>query len=193
MATNDLLRCDGCGQPASPEHIAKRLKRLEWTTRFRPVHIGTLFLGGAAPSKEAEFLYTEDGPFAGQARHILGAAGVSADGKSKEATLAEFQRGGLMLTYVLECPFDPDEGELRNVLATRLPALTARIRRSLRPKRLVPISRLLQPLVSDLQGSALGCALVLDGNEPFDLDGDTPDSPIDRLRQILASASAPAR
>jgi hypothetical protein len=193
MATNDLLRCDGCGQPASAEHIAKRLKRLEWTTRFRPVHIGTLFLGGAMPSNEAEFLYAEGGPFAGQARHILAAAGVSADGKSREAALAEFQRAGLLLTYVLECPFDPNEGEVRNILAARLPAFTARIRRSLRPKRSVPISRLLQPLLSDFQASALGCAVVLDGNEPFDLDGDAPDSSIDRLRQILASASAPAR
>jgi hypothetical protein len=193
MATNDLLRCDGCGQSASAEHIAKRLKRLEWTTRFRPVHIGTLFLGAGAPSSDAEFLYAEEGPFAGQASQILTAAGLSADGKSKEETLAEFQRAGLLLTYVLECPFDPDEGEARNLLAARLPALAARIRRSLRPKRLVPISRLLQPLLSDLQGSALGCAIVLDGNEPFDLDGDTPDSSIDRLRQILASARAPAR
>ena len=192
MATNDLLRCDGCGQSASPEHIAKRLKRLEWTTRFRPVHIGTLFLGGAAPSSEAEFLYADDRPFAGQARRILAAAGVSG-GKSREAALAEFQRAGLLLTYVLECPFDPDEGEARSLLAARFPALAARIRRSLRPKRLVPISRLLQPLLSDLHGSALGSAIVLDGNEPFDLDGDTPDSSIDRLKQVLASASAPAR
>ena len=31
------LRCDGCGQAASPEHMARRLRRLEWTTRYRPV------------------------------------------------------------------------------------------------------------------------------------------------------------
>jgi hypothetical protein len=193
MATNDLLRCDGCGQLASPEHIAKRLKRLEWTTRFRPVHIGTLFLGGAPPSSEAEFLYTEGGVFAGQARHLLAAAGVSLDGKSREAALAEFQRGGLLLTYVLECPFDPHEGEARDILATRLPAFAARVRRSLRPKRLVPISRLLQPLLGDLQANALGCPMVLDGHEPFDLDRDAPDLAADRLRQVLMSASLPAR
>jgi len=39
MAVPTLLPCDGCGQPASAEHIARRLQRLEWATRFRPIHI----------------------------------------------------------------------------------------------------------------------------------------------------------
>ncbi len=50
------LRCDGCGQLASPEHIARRLQRLEWTTRFRPVHIGTLLLGATAPQNTSLFI-----------------------------------------------------------------------------------------------------------------------------------------
>src|SRR3984893_2546309 len=51
------LRCDGCGQPASPEHIARRLQRLEWMTRFRPIHLHTLLLGAFSPLVPAEFLY----------------------------------------------------------------------------------------------------------------------------------------
>ena len=193
MTTATLLHCDGCAQLASPEHIAKRLKRLEWTTRFRPVHISALLLGAAAPSADAEFLYAEDGQFAGQAKQILAAAGLSPDGKSREATLAELQRAGLLLTYVLECPFDPDGREVSDLLAARLSALTARVRRSLRPKRLVPISRLLGPLLRDLQANALGCPIVLDGSGPFALDGDTPDLAVDRLRQVLTPASASTR
>src|SRR4029077_20020276 len=96
------LRCDGCGQAASPEHIAKRLQRLEWTTRHRPVHIGTLLLGAIAPQNDSEFLYAEGGEFAGEAGIILEAAGLPTRGKYAEATLAEFQRGGFLLTHVLE-------------------------------------------------------------------------------------------
>jgi len=201
MTTTSLLHCDGCGQPASPEHIAKRLERLEWTTRYRPVHIATLLLGAAAPSNNAEFLYAEGGGFAGQARYLLAAAGVSPAGKSAEATLAEFQRGGFLLTYVLECPIDPSAGDaaaVQALLSARLPALAARVRRSLRPKKLVPISRLLEPLLGNLETLGLGCPIVLDGNKPFALDPDedvedAAGRAVGRLRQALAAASATAR
>src|ERR1700740_33549 len=43
------LRCDGCGQKASEEHLTRGLRRLEWATRYRPVHIHTLLLGGFFP------------------------------------------------------------------------------------------------------------------------------------------------
>jgi hypothetical protein len=201
MMNTSFLHCDGCGQPASPEHIAKRLQRLEWTTRYRPLHIGTLLLGAAAPSNNAEFLYAEDAAFAGQARHLLAAAGVSAAGKSAEATLAEFQRAGFLLTYVLECPFErsaSDPAAIHALLSARLPALAARVRRSLKPKRLVPISRLLEPLRGNLEAIGLGCPIVLDGNKPFALDLDedaenSADIAVERLRQALAAASAPVR
>src|ERR1700689_1043208 len=86
MTTTDILLCDGCGQPASSEHIAKRLQRLEWTTRYRPLHIGTVLLGAFAPADDAEFLYAEGGEFAGEAKYVLASSGVSRNGKSVEAT-----------------------------------------------------------------------------------------------------------
>src|ERR1700680_2959281 len=49
----NYLPCDGCGLPASPEHIARRVRRLELSTRFRPVHIGLLFVA-RAPSVRPE-------------------------------------------------------------------------------------------------------------------------------------------
>jgi hypothetical protein len=192
--TTPLLTCDGCGQPASSEHISKRLKRLEWTTRFRPLHIGTVLLGAVAPSDDAEFLYAESGKFAGQAKTILAAAGISPEGKSREVALAEFQRAGLLLTYVLDCPLEQSEGSVTvgAVSSARLSALAARVRRSLRPKRLLPISQALKPLLQDLDASDLGCAMVLDGGKPFAIDGDAPEAAAERLRQVLTSASAPA-
>jgi len=72
------LRCDGCGQASfSPQHIARRLQRLEWTTRYRPVHIATLLLGSVAPQSDAEFLYSPAGEWAGEAKALLAAAGVT--------------------------------------------------------------------------------------------------------------------
>jgi len=97
------LRCDGCGQPASSEHVARRLQRLEWTTRYRPVHIGTLLLGAVAPQKDSEFIYSLASAWDGEARILLAATGIAPEGKSAETTLAEFQRQGFFLTHVLEC------------------------------------------------------------------------------------------
>ncbi len=190
------MQCDGCGQPASPEHIAKRLERLERTTRYRPVHIGTLLLGAIAPKNDSEFLYAEGGNFGGEAGIILEAVGSSPRGKSAEATLAEFQRRGFLLAYVLDCALElggGDAGVVQAALRERFPAVLARLRRSLRPKKLVPISRLLEALLGSLENSNLGCPIVLDGGKPFALDGETPDQAIVRLRQALAAVSTSAR
>jgi hypothetical protein len=192
MTNINLLLCDSCGQPASSEHIAKRLLRLEQATRYRPVHIGTVFLGAVAPTREADSLYASSDGFAGEAKHVLAAAGVSGAGKSADATLLEFQRAGYLLTHVLECPLDDGmthPGITRALLAGRLPALVARIRRSLRPKRLVPISATLAPIIASLQTTDLGCSIVLDNGKAFALDEDEVSEPvIERLREALAAA-----
>src|SRR5713226_3342167 len=73
------LRCDGCGQLASPEHIARRLQRLEWTTRFRPLHIGTLLLGAIAPRNDNELIYSPAGAWDGEAKMLLAAARIFSD------------------------------------------------------------------------------------------------------------------
>src|ERR1700692_1424494 len=131
--TSEIL-CDGCGQPASPEHIARRLQRLEWATRYRPIHLHTLLLGAISPLAPVEFLYSPEKTHSGQAEHLVAAAGISISGKSAEAIQSEYQRRGIYLPHVLECPLDaPYTGPdyLTNALITRLPALFTRIRRSL--------------------------------------------------------------
>jgi hypothetical protein len=196
MTNTSPLRCDGCGQSASAKHIARRLDRLEWATRYRPVHIGTLFLGAIAAESDAEFLYAENGQFAGQAGILLEASGLSSVGKSAEATLAEFQRGGFFLAHVLECPLERGTNDIaaaRELLDQRLPAALARIRRSWKPKKLVPISQLLEPLIGSLAHVDLGCSIVLDGRKPFALDGNAADVAITCLREALSVVSTSGR
>src|SRR6266478_2583355 len=111
MTISSELLCDGCGQEASAEHIARRLRRLEWTTRYRPVHINTLLLGAFSPQEERDFLYAPGGEFHGEAGHLLDALAISTAGKAADAVHAEFQRAGFFLTHVLECPLDSGVGQ----------------------------------------------------------------------------------
>ena len=187
------LRCDGCGQPASAEHIARRLQRLEWTTRYRPVHIGTLLLGAVAPQDDSAFIYSSAGAWSGEARMLLTAAGVLQEGKSGETILADFQRHGFFLTYVLECPLqDGADSRIPELIGNRLPAVLTRIRRSLKPKRLAPISKWLEQFLPALASGELPCPILLDREMPFALDGNAPPEASGRLRDAVATQSAHA-
>lgn len=190
MPTN-FLPCDGCGQSASPEHIARRLRRLEWTTRFRPVHIGALLLGGVSPQDDEDFLYS--GKFTGEAGRMLEAVAISTAGKSPEVVLSEFQRGGFLLTHLLECPLDPCQSEQQpqdDLFEKRLPQIVTRIRRSLKPKRVVLISEGLAPLAARFSAFDLGCPVILDGGRPFALDAADSSAAVHHLRQALGLAAA---
>ena len=187
------LRCDGCGQPASSEHVARRLQRLEWTTRFRPVHIGTLLLGAVAPQNDNEFIYSPGGAWEGEAKILFAAAGLTLEGKSAEATLAEFQRRGFLLTHVLECPVEEGPGDrIQELIGNRIPAVLARIRRSLKPKRLAPISKWLEQFLPALASGELPCSILLDREKAFALDGDAASDAAGRLREAVAPQSAHA-
>ena len=191
---NADLRCDGCGQTASPEHIARRLQRLEWTTRYRPVHIGTLLLGAVAPQSDSEFVYCPAGKWNGEAQLLLAAAGLEVGGKSPESVLAEFQRAGLFVTHVLECPLESGAvGAMDQLVANRLPAVLTRIRRSLKPKRLAPISMLLRQSLPALNSGGLPCTILLDQGTPFALDGDAASASVKNLREVLGSQGASSR
>ena len=159
MAVPTHLPCDGCGQLASAEHITRRLRRLEWATRFRPIHIQALLLAASAPEADSDFLYSPDSAFTGQAAGLLSALDIPTAGKSSEEVLADFQKRGLVLASLLECPIEPgtDPNEARALLERHLPQALARIRRSLKPKRVLVISPELQPFVPQVSESALGC------------------------------------
>lgn len=192
MTSASALVCDGCGQNASAEHIARRLRRLEWTTRYRPVHISTLLLGAFSPLRDEDFLYAsgEYGEeFHGEAAQILVAVGISTAGKTRDAVHAEFQRAGFFLTHVLECPLEDDPAQRKAaaaLLARRLKPVATRIRRSLKPKRVMAITEELAPVVESILALDLGCRVVLDHGKPFRLEGGAGDNPGERLREALA-------
>jgi hypothetical protein len=162
MAVPTHFPCDGCGQLASAEHIARRLQRLEWATRFRPIHIQALFLAASAPEADSEFLYSPEIAFTGLAGDLLSALSISTAGKSYEEVLADFQKRGLFLVYLLECPVELDTKptEAVDLLDRHLPQAVARIRRSLKPKRTLVLSQDLQPFLPQLSETALGCPVV---------------------------------
>jgi hypothetical protein len=170
LATVKELICDGCGLGASPEHIAKRVRRLELTTRFRPIHIQAVFLGANSPLDDRDFLYSTETTLGGEGAALLRAVGIQSDGREAEAVLAEFQKRGLLLTHVLECAAEPGRAsaELTEALRRRLPAVARRLRGSLRPKRIILIAKNLAPVVEELKSAQLGGELMLNDGQPFD-------------------------
>jgi hypothetical protein len=189
--TSEIL-CDGCGQTATPEHLALRLQRLEWATRYRPIHLHTLLLGAISPHASAEFLYSPEDQHFGEAANLIAAAGISAGDKSADVIQSEVQRRGIYLTHVLECPLEaPSRGDnfLNSVLIARLPMLFTRIRRSLKPKRIAFVSGSLTPLIERFASAQLNCELALDDGRAFALDNSNPaeaKAAITRFRDVLA-------
>jgi hypothetical protein len=191
MTNDSSLRCDGCGQLADATHIARRLRRLEWATRFRPVHIQTLLLSGVCPQRDREFLYSPGLLIDGEARNILQAVQVSTEGKSREAFLTEFQKLGLMLTHVLECPLvDGSARATAEAFQHQLPSAVARIRRSLKPKRVLLISAQLAPFAQSLHHANLGCPVFPEGGGVLLPSANPGESEIQDLRAALAGVHA---
>jgi len=185
------LPCDGCGQSASPEHLTRRLQRLEWTTRYRPVHIQALLLAGIAPESDDAFLYSPDSIFQGEAANLLDALQIPRAGKSADAILTDFQKRGLFLIHLLECPLEPrvPPSTAQQLLEKQLPATIARIRRSLRPKRVVLFSSELAPLAGKITESALGFPVFTGPHGPFPLDSHPTASQLDEFRRTLPAGS----
>jgi hypothetical protein len=185
MASTVELPCEACGQLASPEHIARRLRRLEWSTRYRPVHVQALLVFGIAPVEDGEFLYAPDGEFQGEAGALLDALEISQEGKSRDAVLTEFQKRGLFLIHVLECPLSEKtpaslplsgqalrgsgQAESGRYIWERIPAVLARIRRSVKPKRVVLFSAEVAPVLRRFSESELGVSVFSNRGEPFEL------------------------
>ena len=207
MKSNDILRCDGCGQVGSPEHIARRLRRLEGATRYRPVHILTLLLGGAAPREDEEFVYapgTEGSSagreFRGEAQTLLRAVGISLDGRPPQDIHAEFQAAGFFLTHILECPLEPSEdggADASALMRKHVPLVASRIRRSLKPRRVILVKEIPPEVVQDILSLHLGCDVLLNDHlgrdvllndgKPFAFAPAANEAEIARVRALLDS------
>ena len=144
-----------------------------------------------SPFAEEDFLYA--GKFKGEAGRLLEAVGISTAGKSAETVLGEFQRGGFLLAHVLECPLETGlagESSCEDLLMRRVAAVATRIRRSLKPKRVVLISELLAPVAARLSNAELGCPVILDDGKPFGLDSSDLSEASQNLRQALGLTAA---
>ena len=186
----NLPHCDGCGQLGSPEHIARRLQRLEWATRYRPIHIQALLLGGISPNNDSDFLYSPEGRFEGEARKLLEAIQLPTEGKSADAVLSEFQKRGLMLTHLLECPARPGltDAQIAQLFQAHLPSTVARLRRSFKPKRIILITQDLLPLLNILQHADIGCPVFPASSSPFFLEDSPGAIDFHLSRQWLAGS-----
>jgi hypothetical protein len=191
------LPCDGCGLPASPSHIAQRVQRLELATRFRPVHIGILFVALEpatraeddfyAPPKSREFFDS-----------FLEALEISSTNKSSGesnfeaigvARLAEFQHRGYFLAHLSECPLPEPKESPESAIARLAPTLIRRIRFNYRPRYVVPMGQETLPLVEILNTAGLGPQLILNQGEPLPAPGTGSRDCLEALRRSVATAA----
>ena len=168
---NYVPRCDGCGASAPDAHIRRRIERLESATRYRPIHIQTLFLALAPPEPMEDFFYSMAPPAAERsaaAKQFLGAvmaqAGIGGAFLGAAAALAEFQRSNFYLAYVLECPVAEayperavatDPGIAASIVRDHGAALLRRIQFSYRPKQIAMIEPGIPELAETLRQTGL--------------------------------------
>ena len=200
-ANTTAILCDGCGLPASPEHIAARMERLERVTRFRPIHINVLFVAlEPMPRPEDDFYRPPQSrdffdsflsalnifPEGGNA--ILESNGSEGD----TAKLLEFQRRGYYLTYLSECPVTPqfsaspggvravhaarqeqekDESIARECISRLAPTLVRRIRFNYKPKHVALLGTNLSPLIEVFKRAGIGPLLLPDQGAPLTIPG----------------------
>ncbi|HXT72356.1 MAG TPA: hypothetical protein VN785_00750 [Candidatus Angelobacter sp.] len=170
---NREIRCDGCGVVATPEHLRRRVERLELATRFRPIHIDTLILQPAPSPRVEDYFYRpahsrEERSTSSQAFFdaILSAAGINvAENKSEETLLTEFQRAGFFLTECCECPVETGGISSEDLAVRMAPSLLRRVRFSYKPKHILILSSELAPLIPLFRQAGLAENLLLrDGN-----------------------------
>jgi hypothetical protein len=168
------LPCDGCCLPANPEHIAARIRRLELATRFRPVHIGILFVAMAPASRPEDDFYAPPeskqffDPFM-EALEILPVTGARDASREAAGTerLVEFQRRGHFLAYLSECPLPADGQTSPAAIARLAPNLLRRIRFNYKPRHVALLGPELAPLVEVLRNAGIGPSLILNQDLPL--------------------------
>lgn len=191
-SSTKLLTCDGCGLTASAEHIAARIRRLELATRFRPIHIGILFVFLAPSDNLGEDFYAP-----AKSRELLGPflkdleLSTPEDAPSPETDgqrLAEFQRRGYFLSYVSECPMPPT-ADVAEMIRRQTYDLLRRIQFNYKPKHVALLGRELDPLVEVLRNAGVGPLLILNRGLPLPLPGTGSEDWKSLFHSALASAA----
>ncbi len=183
--------CDGCGLPASAEHIAGRLARLELSTRFRPVHIAVLFVALAPLPEPEDDFYAPAGSKA-YFEAFMDAVGIGAGveksaPESDASRLAEFQHRGYYLACLSECPIPPDTDRVTTAISSLGQTLVRRIRFNYRPKRVAVLGTAAAPLLGVLEQAGLGPMLLQDGGRPWVIPKTDDFSARARLQAALST------
>lgn len=147
------ILCDGCGRPATAEHIRERLARLEWATRFRPIHIQVLLLISAPPAGADFYDASTENSNLAALEGLFDAFEIITAGR--EAALGELQRRGVFLATVSECPLGA--AEIPGAIERLGPAIAKRVRFSYKPKAIV----LLSPELASLNGPLAAAGQVI--------------------------------
>jgi hypothetical protein len=148
-------------------------------------------MGAVAPAEDSDFLYSPGAEFAGEAGLLLRAVGISFAGKPAEAVHAEFQGAGFFLTHLLECPLESGhqiEDDATFVIREHLPSVASRIRRSLKPKRVMLVTEVQETILEDVLALDLGCPVVLDEGKPFTFSSLAKEASFSRFRELLSVA-----
>ena len=192
MAENSTaILCDGCGAPASPEHIAARMQRLELVTKFRPIHIHVLFVALAPmPRPEDDFYGPPESRDFFDA--LLSELNISSSAekiraepiglKSDAEKLLEFQRRGYYLTYLSECPLpsqfpagvasnQENQSVAREYISRLAHTLIKRIRFNYKPKHVALLGTNLTPLIPFFEQAGIAPLLLLNHGAPLTLPG----------------------
>ena len=170
--------CDGCGLPASPEHIAARVERLELATRFRPIHVDVLFVAlEPMPRLEDDFYGPPESrsffdPFLSAQDILPETRKLSGEANGREADVArllEFQRRGYYLTYLSECPLLPrvDANVADECISRLAPTLLKRIRFNYKPKHIALVGTKLTSLIEVFQQAGMGALLDINQAAPL--------------------------
>jgi hypothetical protein len=186
------ILCDGCGLPASQEHIAARIRRLELATQFRPIHIGILFVSLAPPLKPEDDFYA---PAASRefSDPFLEGLEISVPGDTPLAQidaqkLVEFQRRGYFLSCLSECPM-PAGADVPETIRRQASDLVRRIRFNYKPKQVALLGMELAPVVEVLASAGIGPSLILNQGLPLPFPGTGPKDWKSLFFSALASAS----
>lgn len=191
------LPCDGCGLPATPEHISTRIRRLELATQFRPIHMGILFVAFAPPPRPEDNFYAppQSKFFFDPLLEALDISTASAKTASEAPQvqdaerLAEFQRRGHFLAYLSECPLPAGAHSVAEAIARLTPNLVRRIRFNYKPTQVALLGTELASLVELLRNGGIGPSLILHQGLPLPLPGTGEKDWQSLFRSAVASAS----
>jgi hypothetical protein len=163
------VTCDGCGLPAFPAHIAERLNRLELATRYRPIHIGALFLAAAPLARPEDDFYRP--PDSGEFFDLLMDAveipvsvaktDKGADSRERDvARLVEFQRRGYYVSYLSECPLPNEVDSVSKAISRLGSTLVRRVRFNYRPKQIAILGSHLSPMLAIFEKAGMPSSVL---------------------------------